>query len=61
VSPERALHVGDLRHTDVAGARSLAMRSVRIRARYDDTSTLADADFVVASHADLRDLLDLDG
>lgn len=61
VSPERALHVGDLRRTDVAGARSLAMRSVRIRASHDDTSTLADADFVVASHADLRDLLDLGG
>jgi hypothetical protein len=37
------------------------MRSVRIWARYDDTSSLPDADFVVASHADLRDLLDLDG
>ncbi len=60
VSPERALHVGDLRRTDVAGARSLAMRSARICANYDDTSPLPDADFVVASHADLRDLLDLD-
>lgn len=61
VSPERALHVGGLRHTDVAGARNLAMRSIRMRPRYDDTSALPDADFVVASHADLRDILDLDG
>jgi len=57
VGPERALHVGDLRRTDIAGARSLVMRSVRIRARYDDTSPLPDADFVVDSHAALRTLL----
>jgi len=60
VAPERALHVGDLRRTDVAGARSLAMRSVRIAARYDDPSPLDDADFLVTSHAELRALLGLD-
>jgi putative hydrolase of the HAD superfamily len=59
VAPERALHVGDLRRTDVAGARSLAMRSARIRARHDDLVALPEADFVVASHAELRGLLDL--
>jgi putative hydrolase of the HAD superfamily len=58
VRPEHALHVGDLRRTDVAGARSLGMRSVRIRDRHDDTSPLPDADFVVSSHADLRALFD---
>lgn len=59
VRPEHALHVGDLRRTDVAGARSLAMRSVRLRARHDDRTPLPEADFVVSSHADLRALLDL--
>lgn len=59
VRPEHALHVGDLRRTDVAGARSLAMRSVRIRDRHDDRATLPEADFVVASHAELRALLGL--
>jgi putative hydrolase of the HAD superfamily len=57
VRPQRALHVGDLRRTDVAGARSLAMRSVRIRARHDDDSPLPDADYVVDTHAALRALL----
>ncbi len=57
VGPERAIHVGDLRRTDVAGARSLGMRSVRIRARYDDTTELPEGDFVVDSHSALRDLL----
>jgi hypothetical protein len=41
--------------------KETSRRPVRIRARYDDTSTLTDADFVVATHADLRGLLGLDG
>jgi putative hydrolase of the HAD superfamily len=58
VSPTQALHVGDLRRTDVAGARAIGMMSARIRARYDDPhAELADADFVVDSHAELRALL----
>jgi len=57
VAPEQALHVGDLRRTDVAGARALGMTSVRIRSRYDDLSDLPDADFVVDSHAELETLL----
>jgi putative hydrolase of the HAD superfamily len=52
-----ALHVGDLLRTDVAGARGVGMRSVRIRATHDDASGLAEADHVVSSHAELRELL----
>jgi putative hydrolase of the HAD superfamily len=58
VHPERALHVGDLRRTDVAGARALGMRSVRIRAHYDDPGPEPDADHVADSHAALRELLE---
>jgi putative hydrolase of the HAD superfamily len=54
---QHTAHVGDLRSTDVAGARALGMTTIRIRARYDDTSSLDDADFVVDSHDALRDLL----
>jgi len=57
VDPRRAVHVGDLRRTDVAGARAFGMRPVRLRARNDDTSELPEADFVVDSHAELRALL----
>jgi putative hydrolase of the HAD superfamily len=53
VAPERALHVGDLRRTDVAGARNLGMRSARIHARHDDTTELPEADHTVASHEEL--------
>ncbi|MGH0028907.1 MAG: AAA family ATPase [Myxococcota bacterium] len=53
VAPGQALHVGDLRRTDVAGARAVGMETARLRARHDDTSELPEADHVVASHADL--------
>lgn len=52
--PGETVHVGDLKRTDVAGARDLGLRTVRIRQTHDDTSRLADADCVVDSHADLR-------
>lgn len=55
--PAAALHVGDLRRTDVAGARSLGMRTVRIRDHFDDPSGHVDADLVADSHAHLRELL----
>jgi len=56
-TPASALHVGDLRRTDIAGARQLGMRTVRIRDHYDDPSEHAEADHVADSHAHLRELL----
>jgi len=59
IDPERALHVGDLRRTDVAGARALGMTSIRIRQLYDDDpSPHPEADHVVDSHSDLQVLLE---
>jgi putative hydrolase of the HAD superfamily len=58
-SPASAVHVGDLRRTDVAGARGLGMTSIRLSAAYDDASALPDADHVAATHAELRTLLGL--
>lgn len=57
VAPTQAVHVGDLRATDVAGARALGMVSVRLRAAHDDEAPLPDADFVADSHVELRALL----
>jgi putative hydrolase of the HAD superfamily len=54
-----AVHVGDLRRTDVAGARGVGMVSVRLAAAYDDASALPEADHVAASHAELREILGL--
>jgi FMN phosphatase YigB (HAD superfamily) len=57
--PEAALHVGDLRRTDVAGGRGAGMATVRIRGHYDDPDPLPEADLVADSHAHLHALLDL--
>lgn len=53
--PERALHVGDLRRTDVAGAAALGMRSARYRGVHDDLDSApgVEADHVLDSHREL--------
>jgi FMN phosphatase YigB (HAD superfamily) len=58
--PEAAMHVGDLRRTDIAGASALGMRTVRYRALHDDPEIdgAIEADFVLDSHRELPPLLD---
>jgi putative hydrolase of the HAD superfamily len=57
VATENAVHVGDLRRTDVAGARALGMGSVRLRCQHDDSSDLPEADAVADSHRHLLEIL----
>jgi putative hydrolase of the HAD superfamily len=57
VAARDAFHVGDLLRTDVAGARNVGMRSVRLCAAHDDATALPEADHVAASHAELRAIL----
>ena len=53
-----AAHVGDLRRTDVAGARAVGMTTVRYAGAYDDPETEhPEADHVLTDHRDLVDLL----
>ena len=59
VDPGDAVHVGDIRRTDVAGARGFGMGSVRMRWHHDDCSEHPDADAVAESHAHLREILGL--
>lgn len=59
VTNEQAIHVGDMRRTDVAGGRGAGMATIRITAVHNDKSEHPDADAVVDSHAGLRRLLDL--
>ncbi len=58
--PGVALHVGDLRRTDIAGAAAMGMRTVRYRALYDDDGAESgpEADFVLDAHGELPPLLD---
>lgn len=57
--PGEALHVGDLRRTDVAGAAALGMRTARYRGMHDDADleTGVEAEHVLDSHLDLLKLL----
>jgi HAD superfamily hydrolase (TIGR01549 family) len=57
--PEHALHAGDLKRTDVAGARALGMRTVRVRGAHDDKTELPDADAVIEILPELLPLLGL--
>jgi FMN phosphatase YigB (HAD superfamily) len=58
--PGEAMHVGDLRRTDIAGAAAIGMRTVRYRALHDDPGAVdePEAEFVLDSHRELPDLLD---
>jgi putative hydrolase of the HAD superfamily len=56
--PEAAMHVGDLRRTDVAGAAAFGMRTARYRGMHDDAAAGVEADIVLDSHAELLDVLD---
>jgi FMN phosphatase YigB (HAD superfamily) len=53
VEPAAAVHVGDLRFTDIAGARGAGMRSVRFAGAVDDPEPGPEGDAVVASHSEL--------
>jgi putative hydrolase of the HAD superfamily len=60
VNSSEALHIGDLRRTDVAGARSAGMTAVRYRGVFDDPPAVPDVegDHVVD---DLTELLGIVG
>lgn len=59
-SPGAAMHVGDLRRTDIAGAAALGMRTARYRALHDDPGSAGEieADFVLDSHLELPAVID---
>jgi putative hydrolase of the HAD superfamily len=54
VAPDRVVHVGDIRRTDIAGARAMGMTAVRYTGVSDDTTQVApEGHHVVASHSEL--------
>jgi putative hydrolase of the HAD superfamily len=60
--PERVAHVGDIRRTDIAGAQAMGMIAVRYKGVSDDTSQPEpEGDYVIASHAELLDVLGVGG
>ncbi|MBA3349195.1 MAG: HAD family hydrolase [Actinobacteria bacterium] len=59
VRPPEAVHVGDLRRTDVAGARDVGMHAARFRGVHDDLSGGAEAAIVIDHHEQLLEVLAL--
>jgi putative hydrolase of the HAD superfamily len=59
VRPAEAVHVGDLRRTDIAGARAVGMTTVRYRGLHDDSAVDGggEAEFVIDSHRELPGLI----
>jgi len=55
--PAADVHVGDLRRTDIAGARGFGMGSVRYRGLADDPEPGPEADFVIDDHRELPGLV----
>ena len=59
VRPPEAIHVGDLKRTDIAGARDIGMHAARFRGVHDDASDFPDAHIVLDRHEQLLDVLGL--
>jgi FMN phosphatase YigB (HAD superfamily) len=49
IDPARAAHVGDLRRTDIVGARAFGMVSVRYRGSNDDVASPGEGDRSIPS------------
>jgi putative hydrolase of the HAD superfamily len=66
IAPDRAAHIGDLRRTDVAGAKDMGMLAIRYRGSNDDTSgvaetdALVDGDHVIDDHKELPAILGIE-
>jgi putative hydrolase of the HAD superfamily len=61
VRPPEAIHVGDLRRTDIAGARDIGMHGVRFKGVHDDRTDAPDADVCIDRHQDLLEVIGLTG
>jgi FMN phosphatase YigB (HAD superfamily) len=65
VDPSYAVHIGDLRRTDVAGARGVGMATIRFTGAHDDgwesESEGEEADAVLARWADLPAIIGTEG
>ncbi|MFN2489028.1 MAG: HAD family hydrolase [Actinomycetota bacterium] len=57
--PPEAVHVGDLRRTDIAGAHDVGMHAVRFRGVHDDHSDAPEAETVIDEHPQLLAVLGL--
>ena len=57
VRPPEAIHVGDLKRTDIAGAHDIGMHTVRFKGVHDDQSDAAEAECVITRHQQIFDCI----
>ncbi len=57
IRPPEAVHVGDLKRTDIAGARDFGMHTARYRGVHDDRTDAAEAEIVLDRHEQLLEAL----
>ena len=55
--PQEAVHLGDLTHSDIAGAKAIGMQAVRMAANYDDANHSVEPDAVVTSYTEFEEWL----
>ena len=59
VRPPEAVHIGDLRRTDIAGAHDIGMHAIRFKGFHDDRSDAPEARIVISDHTELLEILNL--
>jgi HAD superfamily hydrolase (TIGR01549 family) len=52
--PHEAMHLGDLTHSDIAGAKAIGMGAVRLTANYDDANRSVEPDAIMNSYAEFE-------
>ncbi|MEA2499018.1 MAG: putative hydrolase of the superfamily [Actinomycetota bacterium] len=57
VRPPEAVHVGDLKLTDIAGAHDIGMHTVRFKGVHDDQTDSREAECVISRHEQLLECL----
>jgi len=57
--PPEAIHVGDLKRTDIAGARDIGMHAARFRGVHNDESDALDAPIILDRHEQLLEAIGL--
>ena len=59
LDPSRCFHVGDLKRTDVFGARSVGMTTIRYTGGREDNEAGDEADYVISGHLQVLDQLSI--
>jgi putative hydrolase of the HAD superfamily len=57
--PPEAIHVGDLKRTDIAGAHDIGMHTARFRGVHDDKSDVVDSPIILDTHQQLLEAIGL--